>query len=658
MSLRAAAFALVLLGALGPVPAMATDYQYWYAFPQQKVYQDTPAPAVRGTASRTETPTLGIMTVRAARAEHEGRQLVIRPTDGQMRNVWIEPSDLAMRDASGTVVDTIPARSVSVSKVHYVYVSKPSYGYGRVGWEPDALLPMTLANGEKLGWRKGVLPDAAPRSVAASATQPFYVLFQVPDSAAPGVYRGTITVTAEDEAGEPFPVVRVPVRLTVYPFSIAERTLKTSFGMSLRWAKYANSDRRTWLPRLARVAPGSDRVAERTIFSADQIGGWLKYMSDHRVSPQTLLPAWETGSSWAPPADDGTMQAREAYLEDYLGTGAATTFDGERFGFNTVRMPEHETRPSYITDPFSSLAAQDAATLYYRTMREQLGSWADKAYVYAIDEPTSTQRPFVERYGYFIRRYLPGSKFLVTIEPAPFGYKPLYNVDIYVHKLHFFYRDHKRWVVPLRQRGKDVWIYSHMGIQQGGSPMYLIDKPLADSRVQGWFAYHTKAGGLLYYSVNRWTAPVKGSSVYRDPYADPLSLSSSWAGKPVHSNGDGSLVYPGYYPALGLNVQGAPPVGSLRMEALRDGLEDYEYLKLLQTATGTAAGTDPFVRKVIGPPATVVCWGRKTFPWYPKTHHTFEVTRDAVALALTEALAAQETSGTVAAAGVRSALAR
>ncbi len=48
------------------------------------------------------------------------------------------------------------------------------------------------------------------------------------------------------------------------------------------------------------------------------------------------------------------MVARKNYLEDYLGTGKATTFEGQRFNFNTIRMPEMETRPSYVTNPFSS----------------------------------------------------------------------------------------------------------------------------------------------------------------------------------------------------------------------------------------------------------------------------------------------------------------
>ncbi len=309
---------------------------------------------------------------------------------------------------------------------------------------------------------------------------------------------------------------------------------------------------------------------------------WFKLMSEHRISPQTTFPAWDRGGDWRPPDNSGAMRARTDFLADCLSTGKATTFDGERYAFDSIRMPEQESRPSYITNPFSSAAAQSSAARYYQTMRAALAPWISKAYVYAVDEPTRSKKAFVERYGAFAHRYAPGAKFLVTIDPGNFDFRPLKNVDIYVNKLHFFYRDYSKWIVPLRRAGKSVWIYSHQTPHQGGVPMYLIDKPLTDSRAQGWFVYHTGADGLMYFSINRWTKAPLGSTGGRDPYKDPLSMVQNSHGLVYGANGEGSLTYPGYYPTLGLTVPNAPPVGSLRLEALRDGLEDYEYVKLLE----------------------------------------------------------------------------
>jgi hypothetical protein len=148
--------------------------------------------------------------------------------------------------------------------------------------------------------------------------------------------------------------------------------------------------------------------------------------------------------------------------------------------------------------------------------------------------------------------------------------------------------------------------------------------------VQGWFAYQTGADGLLYFNLDRWVAPTRSMSGYRDPYKDPLSLAGGSGADRVTGNGEGSLVYPGYYPALGLNVQGSPPVGSLRMEALRDGLEDYEYLKLLEQRRGRTY-TLKYVKRIIDAPSSVYQSGRVTFPVFPKTPDPYQTTRDAVA---------------------------
>lgn len=96
----------------------------------------------------------------------------------------------------------------------------------------------------------------------------------------------------------------------------------------------------------------------------------------------------------------------------------------------------------------------------------------------------------------------------------------------------------------------------------------------------------------------------------------------------VYSNGDGTLVYPGYYPSLGLTVPGAGPVSSLRMEALRDGLEDYEYLKILQARKGRSYALR-FIPRVINLRRMY-----HNFPTYTKSPYTMQQAREAVARVL------------------------
>ena len=484
-----------------------------------------------------------------------------------------------MTDADGEVRE-ISAANVSTYKIGYVNITHPSYPFKVKGLQPDPLLPMTLANGQRLGWQPSGGMDPTLRGVQPNTTQLFYVLFRVPNDSAPGVYKGSLKVGCTDDAGNPAPDVTIQVSLTVSPFSVAQRTLKTAFALDSRRVMLSNSLTGKWLNKNDLYGHGLSQVTETTTYHADQLNTWIRYMADHRLSSQVLSPAW-TG-----PAANGTMSARHDVLDDYLAAGQATTFDGDRLALNAVKLPEYAP-PAWIKNPFSSKAAQGQAARYYRSADSALGPYRSKAYVYPVDEPRANMRAFVEKYA----------KFLLTTDPTTQKNKLVKGVDIYAQRLQFFFRD-ASWVNKIHKARKEVWIYSHGSAWQGQVPVYLIDRSLADSRVQGWFAYRTGATGLLYWNVNSWRAAV--GTAPRDPYVDPVSGLSVVGKTHIYNNGDGSLLYPGYYPRLGLNVEGAGPVGSLRMEALRDGLEDYEYVRLVRARYG--AGTaNAYVNRIIAP---------------------------------------------------------
>ena len=553
------------------------------------------------------------LSLGAAKAEFEGKQVVLRAS-AALRDVWLEPSDL-VRTASNGATEAIPASSVDVFKVHYVNIKTPSYGYSRRGLEPDPLLPMTLANGERLGWVPHGPANPGLRSVPANQTRSFYVLFRIPPTATAGKYTGAITVSATDSSGARSPKVTVPVSLTVHPFSVARRSLKTAFGFDVGAAK-RNTASRTWLSYNPNVGRASNRVPETTGYHGDQIAGWMRYLSDHRISPYYMMPTFENRRS------DGTMNARDAVLKDYLDTGAATTFDGARFGFDTVKLPTDSVTP-WINDPFKNADYTAKAIRYYRSVRSELGPYASEAYVYPVDEPRASKMPFVKRYAAFIHKYAPGLKFLLTTDAATQKERLVPGVDIYVYRLHFIFRDWS-YIEKIRAARKPYWIYIANTIWQNKAPGYLIDKTLTDPRAEGWFAFRTRATGVLYYSVNHWRG--------QDPYVSQLDVIWSDDGHKRYSNGDASLIYPGYYPSLGLVVQGAPPVGSLRMEALRDGLEDYEYLKLAASRLGTAKA-DSYVSRIVGrvPPRQA---GKLRFPTYAMTASKYEAVRADMAAAL------------------------
>ena len=85
--------------------------------------------------------------------------------------------------------------------------------------------------------------------------------------------------------------------------------------------------------------------------------------------------------------------------------------------------------------------------------------------------------------------------------------------------------------------------------------------------ITAWQMKQQNVTGMLYWAVNYWKVS----------YWD---ASTPWSG---NGWGDGMLIYSGY--KFGLDI----PVASMRLETLRDGIEDYQMLCMLEDALGTDA---------------------------------------------------------------------
>ena len=134
-----------------------------------------------------------------------------------------------------------------------------------------------------------------------------------------------------------------------------------------------------------------------------------------------------------------------------------------------------------------------------------------------------------------------------------------------------------------RALGEMIWTYT--ALCQGGpkSPWWQTDFPLLNYRVPSWIAWRYRMTGLLYWGGLSFWDHVD------DPWTDPktYNLRKQEPKGPLF-NGEGSLVYP----AFEVGYAGIAP--SLRLKALRDSIEDYEYLAMLQRL-GRAAEADKIV---------------------------------------------------------------
>jgi hypothetical protein len=133
-----------------------------------------------------------------------------------------------------------------------------------------------------------------------------------------------------------------------------------------------------------------------------------------------------------------------------------------------------------------------------------------------------------------------------------------------------------------RAAGEDFWWYICTG-PKAPYPGLFIDHAGSDLRVWLWQTWKYRINGVLIWRANRWTDPRLFPNKPQNPYQDPMSWTKRYGAKSPYGNGDGRLIYP---PEEAANVSNKPlvagPVDSIRWEMLRDGIEDYEYMTILE----------------------------------------------------------------------------
>ena len=127
------------------------------------------------------------------------------------------------------------------------------------------------------------------------------------------------------------------------------------------------------------------------------------------------------------------------------------------------------------------------------------------------------------------------------------------------------------------ERGEEVFWYTCVGPRAPFANIYN-DHPLTAIRALWWQAWKYGVTGFEYWWFN-WWRPNLALSHGKEPW--PLGNRSKWDSRSYDwANGDGLLIYPG---------PGGQPLASLRLSVLRDAIEDWEVLFLLERATEKAA---------------------------------------------------------------------
>jgi hypothetical protein len=374
----------------------------------------------------------------------------------------------------------------------------------------------------------------------------------VPPDTPSGEYKGTIRVSKDgslmDELG---------VMLEVYDFALPSEThLLTFIGVSgSRLAYFHDVDASS--PNLR-----------------DLIRAYHKHLYVNRMEPwfnRLLQPEIKkTQDGQIHLAFDKALY--DYYLKDLktkrvILEAAPRELRGSR---HTAEIPEHvvQSVQSYVKQTVSFF---------------QSNGWLDRlVFNSPIDEPNTKEHyTATRRWADLVHEVAPDVPFLVTESPIPDReeWGPLTghanNFSIHGNKLN----RPEIWdsIAQQRDEGGELSWYISCD-QKYPQPNYFIDAPSMDPVMVPWITWRYQMQGVLYWTINYWSHTA-------NPWINPVTyLSGFFCSDGWVLNGEGSLIYPGSHTNQFTgqdNVNG--PVSSIRFELLREGIEDYEYLWLLDS---------------------------------------------------------------------------
>ncbi len=434
-----------------------------------------------------------------ARNERESFQVAVLPVAAGLKHVAVGVSELKSATGAAFSRDHIQCEVVGYVQTK----ARPPYGTSHLGWWPDPILNF-------LG----------PVDVAAGDLQTFWVRVRAPKDQAPGVYRGTLTVSAGGVASQNFPLtVRVrsfvlpthsplPVAITFAPHDYPADEKQPLTG---EWRHASEYPVKAW--RKHKLA-------------------WAEMLADYHINYDSLYrhgpPDFEVIKH---------LHDRGQLVAFNLGN-----FDGVSRDAAAARKALEDLREAY----------QEAAKL----------GVLDHAYIYGFDECKPEMFPQLEQLAQTLRREFPAALLMTTSYDDSYGLETVVKtMDAWCPLTPKF---NPTQAAKARAAGRSVWWYICCAPHHPHANMF-IEYPAIEGRLlMGAMTTKQRPDGFLYYQISIWNSRLP---ITTGPFTDwdPRSWTT------YHGDGSWTCVGPD-----------GTPLPTIRLENFRDGLEDYAYAVILE----------------------------------------------------------------------------
>ncbi len=611
--------------------------------------------AVQGrTLFLTETMRPG--AVRGAlRGPVQPQHMVVQPGEEEGYIVAFKPDrDMYVEAVVDPSSSQLAREWTQLLRVEWVNVTRPTTGMrSRPGSYADPLPPQVAGAGNagrllaKRGrWNAFVVLVSVPAATPAG-TQAGRIL--VRDTSGATVVTSNFTVTTvvtKNAAGAVDPAIA--------PHDA--RNFKVLFGFNPNWYRqlspaktaqdqYEQTYRTLWMLARHRASPNVWQKAYPTgegFYSCSAADGYLKVFND--------MPWWADGRAGALPVSLMPNHAVARCTTDGFTirdeAGKDSKYDDKvsepvRSAWFIYRVAEHwrkagiQDHRSYFLNPFDEPSAQQQRT-QVTTVNKMVHDYAPGVKVLGTTWPmevadTKVCRTIKGRRVCAMRRGQPDSNGFLRdgagkddLDGWVVPYFRMFGFGVTKTQRQVGIdrsREVNRRLRQVQAAGGEAWTYD-LPLGTRRVPNSAIDAPSTDARFQFWVLGREGMQGWFSAVTNRWVDPYQ-TNKSRNPWDAPLS----WVGTEaldkentgphgVVSNGWGSLYYPGYRPVLGLRDPLAQPVSSLRLERMRDGVEDANLMRQYRDRFGQAR-LNAKLRGVLGglKPGTDLP-GNETFPAY------------------------------------------
>ncbi len=487
-----------------------------------------------------ELPDINILM---AKGEYESDQVIISPrVDVPYYNANV--TDLKL--VGGT--DTISKDKISIYKQKYIEVGIV-YQSGNnfpEGFYPDALLPIeaAVAYGET--------------TIKAGENQGLYITVETKVDQTAGVYTGTLFLDFKDDVCE-IPINVEVVNVVVSEENHAKSTFLTNWVYQHGELNSSQEMRDGYTEALIKYRLAPSTILNENNHTDEDIARYVDKAYEFMQNPKCSnigIPYQASSQSYT---DGKTYQAINPMIfEKYLYAYAKKSFET---GFNMLKKCTMYN--AIIDEPIDFSLPEGQVKLNCRIFNETVKKVADAV---AMDSTITSE----------IKNDVVASMRVIPHVVTCHYYEAYanYNDDEYINTFCPIVKDCDSAVQRAQydlQNERWWYVANHPKFPY---PNLMIDNTnVLNTRTIGWMQGEYDITGFLYWAVNNYTLYELGTrnTVCLEDYYETRANRTSHG-----THGEGFLFYPGGQYGL------SEPVGSLRLEALRDGLEEYELILSLK----------------------------------------------------------------------------